>query len=117
MRRYNVASSNAGARVRLGITSPCPTPEEMIATTIVTPSSAAAGTTARRRAEQYSSSRLEHSGGDLQRGRPGKAEAAKRVQLPVVKGELHQAGDDERDPGEERNPPRQAVVTDPLIRR
>ena len=66
--------------------------------------------------QQDSPNHLEHSGEDLQRGRPGKAEAAKRVQLPMVKDELHQASDDERDPGDKRHPRRHALPTDPLIR-
>ena len=67
--------------------------------------------------QQDSPYRLEHSGEDLQCERPGEAEAAKRVQLPMVKDELHQAGYDERDPGKERNPPGYALAADPLIRR
>ena len=87
--RNNVAKSSAGARVRLGITSPCPMPEEMIATDHGHAEQGGGRHDRAASRQQDSPNRLEHSGGDLERGRPRKAKAAKRVQLPMVKDELH----------------------------
>ena len=96
----NRPSASQGAR---GITSPCPMPEAMIATTMVTPSRVALATQLDV-AVVGVPHRFDRSGGDLEPGRPGKSEAAKRTQLPMVKDELHQAGDEASDPDEDRKP-------------
>ena len=110
-----MAASSIGARVRLGMTSPCPIPEEHDRDDHRDREQCRGRHHPAARGERHAAGGLQHPGEDLQRRGPRQAEALKRVQLPVVKDELDQAGEDEDDPGENRHPTGAAVSSDQRI--
>jgi hypothetical protein len=67
--------------------------------------------------EQHTADGLNDTGDDLHCGRPRQPKAAKRVKLPVMKRELHQASDEENEARDDRDSGWLEMLADPPVRR